>query len=146
MDFDSAMKISASGLTANRTWINVVSSNLANVNTTRTAQGTPYARKTMIIESTPVAEGIGPAFGSALQDEIEKVEVSDIVPDGRDFREVYQPGHPDADANGVVRMPNINPVEEMASLVNASRSYEANLAALQTAKQLALKAIDIGAR
>ena len=146
MDFDSSMKISASGLNANRTWINVLSANLANVNTTHTAEGTPYARKTLILESTPVSDGMGADFDSALQNELEKVEVSDILADGRSFREVYDPGHPDADAKGIVQLPNINPVEEMASMVSASRSYEANLAALQTAKQLALKAIDIGGK
>ena len=146
MDFDSSMKISASGLSANRTWINVLATNLANANTTRTADGTPYARKTLIVESTPISDEMGTNFGSALQNELQKVEVSEILPDGRGFREVYDPGNPDADAKGIVQMPNINPVEEMASLASASRSYEANLAALQTAKQLALKAIDIGAK
>ncbi|MEN6437516.1 MAG: flagellar basal body rod protein FlgC [Syntrophobacter sp.] len=145
MDFDSSMKISASGLTANRTWINVLSSNLANANTTKTADGGPYARKTVIYESKETG-GFSEQLSAAMGEGAEKVQVTDIVPDKRDFREVYDPGHPDADANGVVRMPNINPVEEMANLINASRSYEANLAALQTAKQLAIKAIDIGSK
>ena len=145
MDFDSAMKISASGLNANRTWINVLSSNLANMNTTRTSEGTPYARKTLIYESSP-AEGFSNELDAALGEGAEGVEVTDILPDGRDFREAYDPGHPDANAKGIVLMPNINSVEEMANLVNASRSYEANLAALHTSKQLALKAIDISAK
>ncbi len=145
MDLDSAIRISASGLKANRTWINVVSANLANINTTRTSEGVPYSRKTVIYESAP-AEDFTSQLNAAMGEEVEKVQVSDIVPDKRDFKQVYDPGHPDADAQGVVLMPNINPVEEMANLVNASRSYEANLAALQTAKQLTLKAIEIGAR
>jgi flagellar basal-body rod protein FlgC len=145
MDLDSAMKISASGLNANRTWINVLSSNLANVNTTRTADGVPYMRKTVIYKSSP-AEGFSGALNAALGEGAEEVEVSDIVPDKRDFRETYDPAHPDANDKGIVLMPNINPVEEMANLVNASRSYEANLAALHTTKQLALKAIDIGSK
>ncbi len=74
------------------------------------------------------------------------MQVADIVPDQRDFRQVYDPGHPDADEKGIVLMPNINPVEEMANLINASRSYEANLAALQTARQLATKSMEIGAK
>ncbi len=143
MDFDSAMKISASGLTANRTWINVLSANLANVNTTKTTDGTPYARKTVIYESK-ASGGFAEQLNSIMGEGAEKVEVSDIVSDQRDFRKVYDPGHPDADDKGIVMMPNINPVEEMANLVNASRSYEANLAALQTAKVLAIKAIEIG--
>lgn len=143
MDFDSAMNISASGMKANRTWINVTSANLANVNTTKTEDGKPYMRKTVIYESTPV-EGFAGQLKSAMGEEPEKVEVADIIPDRRDFKEVYDPSHPDANEQGVVLMPNINPVEEMANLVNASRSYEANLAALQTAKQLSLKALEIG--
>ncbi len=145
MDFDSAMKISASGLTANRTWINVLSTNLANVNTTKTADGTPYARRTVVYEST-AAGGFAEQLSSVMDQGAETVEVADIVPDEREFKQLYDPGHPDADTNGMVLMPNINPVEEMANLVNASRSYEANLAALQTARMLALKAIDIGAK
>lgn len=143
MDFDSSMKISASGLSANRAWINVLSSNLANINTTRTADGKPYQRRTVIYESTP-AEAFGSQLDLAMQDNLQKVSVTDIVSDGRDFREVYDPSHPDANENGIVLMPNINSVEEMANLVNASRSYEANLAALNMAKQLAMKAMEIG--
>ncbi len=145
MDFDSAMKISASGLSANRTWINVLSSNLANVNTTKTAEGTPYTRKTVMYESRAVEDFAG-QLNAAMGESAEQVDVTDIISDQRDFKEVYDPGHPDANAKGVVLMPNINPVEEMASLINASRSYEANLAALQTAKTLAIKAIDIGGK
>lgn len=143
MDFDSAMKISASGLTANRTWINVLSSNLANANTTRTEDGTPYQRKTVIYESK-AADGFGEELNTALSGGPEGVEVTDVVPDKRDFREVYDPGNPDANDKGIVLMPNVNPVEEMANLLNASRSYEANLAAIQVAKQLAVKSLEIG--
>ena len=142
MDFDSSMKISASGLAANRTWLNVLSANLANVNTTKSSDGKPYQRRTVMYESTPFAQSMDDELG--MRDQLQKVEVTDILPDGRDFKEVYDPGHPDANAQGLVLMPNINPVEEMANLVNASRSYEANLAALNTAKHLALKAMDIG--
>lgn len=145
MDLDSAIQISASGMKANRTWINVISSNLANVNTSRTAEGVPYQRKTVVYETVP-SEGFAGELGAAMGEQTDKVQVSDIVSDNRDFREVYDPGHPDADAKGIVRLPNINPVEEMANLLNASRSYEANLAALQTARQLALKSMDIGAK
>lgn len=143
MDFDSSMKISASGLSANRTWINVLSANLANMNTTRTADGKPYQRRTVIYESTP-AENFDSQLNSAMQDGLQKVTVTDIVSDGRDFREVYDPSHPDANENGIVLMPNISSIEEMANLVTASRSYEANLSALNMAKQLALKALEIG--
>ncbi len=145
MDFESAIQISASGLRANRTWINVLSSNLANVNTTKTANGVPYTRKTVVYETVP-ADGFSGELNAAMGEEVDKVEVAGIVEDKRDFKQVYDPGHPDADEKGIVLMPNINPVEEMANLLNASRSYEANLAALQTTRQLALKSIDIGAK
>ncbi|NTU48557.1 MAG: flagellar basal body rod protein FlgC [Syntrophobacteraceae bacterium] len=144
MDFDSSMRISASGLSANRAWINVLSANLANMNTTRTQDGKPYQRRTIIYESVPSASSFDEVLDNALQEEVQKVQVTDIVADGRDFKEVYDPSHPDANEEGVVLTPNISQVEEMANLVNASRSYEANLAAINTAKQLALKAIEIG--
>lgn len=143
MDFDSAMKISASGLSANRTWINVVSSNLANINTSRTPDGGPYERKTVVYEAVG-EDAFSGQLSAAMGDGVDRVEVTDIIPDKRDFREVYDPSHPDANAQGIVQLPNINPVEEMANLVNASRSYEANLAALHTTKQLAIKALEIG--
>lgn len=144
MDFDSAMKISASGLTANRAWINVLSSNLANARTTKAADGQPYQRRTVIYESVPFSEDLGSEMAGGMGNQIEKVAVAEITPDFRDFKEVYDPGHPDADSRGMVRMPNISPIEEMANLVNASKSYEANLAAMNIAKQLALKALEIG--
>jgi flagellar basal-body rod protein FlgC len=144
MDFDSSMKISGSGLRASRAWLNVLSSNLANVNTTRTASGKPYERRTLIYESVPVGEKFDEVLGGAMSEGLQKVRVNNIVSDGRAFKQVYDPAHPDANAQGVVEMPNVNPVEEMANMIIASRTYEANLAALNTAKQLALKALEIG--
>ncbi len=144
MDLDNAFRISASGLRASRTWLNVISANLANANTTKTANGKPFERRTVIYESVPSQESFDEILDGALGEDLQKVRVNAIVPDGRDFREVYDPGHPDADAQGVVKMPNINSVEEMVNLVMASRSFEANLAAMNTAKQLALRALEIG--
>lgn len=145
MDFETTAKISASGLSANRTWLNVLTANLANSQTTKTASGKPYERRTVMYESVPAVESFSDNLDSAMQDdEISKVQVTDVLPDGRDFRSVYDPNHPDANEQGIVLMPNINPVEEMANLLVAARTYEANLAALNTAKQLALKAIEIG--
>lgn len=144
MDFQTAMKLSASGLTAQRTWMNVISANLANVGTTRTESGKPYERRTAIVEAVAAPEDFDRVLDDVVQEELQAVRVAGIVPDGRDFKEVYDPGHPDANQNGVVTMPNISAVEEMANMVIASRSYEANLAALNNAKQMALKAIEIG--
>lgn len=144
MDFRTAMKLSASGLTAQRTWMNVISANLANIGTTRTESGKPYERRTTIVESAAAPEDFDRVLDEIAHEELQAVRVAGIVPDQREFKEVYDPGHPDANQNGVVTMPNISAVEEMANMVIASRSYEANLAALNNAKQMALKAIDIG--
>jgi flagellar basal-body rod protein FlgC len=144
MDFESALKISGSGMSAQRTWMNVLSANLANVNTTKTASGKPYERRTVIYESSPAVETFDQALNDSLEEELQGVRVANIVSDKRDFRQVYDPGHPDADANGVLQMPNITAVEEMTNMVIASRSYEANLTALNNAKLMALKAIEIG--
>jgi flagellar basal-body rod protein FlgC len=144
MDFQTAMKISASGLSAQRTWMNIISSNLANVNTTKTESGKPYERRTAIVEAASNVEDFEQVLDEAVQGELQAVRVSEIVQDGRSFKEVYDPGHPDANEKGIVAMPNVSAVEEMANMVMASRSYEANLAALNNAKQMALRAIDIG--
>ncbi|MDY6909687.1 MAG: flagellar basal body rod protein FlgC [Thermodesulfobacteriota bacterium] len=144
MDFETAMRISSSGMRAHRAWMNVLSANLANVNTTRGPDGKPYQRRTILYESVPYAGSFEEAMESALEDGLQQVEVAGIVPDGRDFRRVYDPSHPDADEDGIVLLPNISAVEEMANLLDASRSYEANLAALNMAKQLALKSLELG--
>jgi flagellar basal-body rod protein FlgC len=142
MNLESAIEISASGLSAERTRLDVTASNLANVNTTKMADGLPYRRKTLIYEATPVG-GFQGQLASAMGQDADKVNVVDIVSDGSDFKKVYDPGNPEADKNGMVLKPNIDQVNEMANLEDASRSYEANLAALQTAKNLALKSIQI---
>lgn len=144
MDFKTAMRISGSGLNADRAWVSVTSANLANAKTTRTASGEPYRRRTLIYESVAVENRFGAELDSAMDGQVQGVRVVDVVPDQRKFQEAYEPDHPDADENGVVQYPNINTAEEMANLVSASRSYQANVAALNTAKRLALKAMDIG--
>ncbi|MDR3554740.1 MAG: flagellar basal body rod protein FlgC [Syntrophobacteraceae bacterium] len=145
MNLESAIQISASGLSAERTRIDVTASNLANINTTKMADGLPYRRKTLVYQAVPV-DGFQGQLASAMGRDADKVNVVDIIPDGSDFKQIYDPGNPDADQNGMVLMPNINQIEEMANLEDASRSYEANLAALETAKNLAIKSISIGAQ
>jgi flagellar basal-body rod protein FlgC len=143
MDFFTSMDISASALAAERTRMNLISSNLANVNSTRTAEGGPYRRKDAVFTATPVKEGNG--FGAALSraNEARSVQITQINEDARPPRLQYEPGHPDADANGYVAYPNVNVVEEMADMITASRSYEANITATQAAKSMALKTLDI---
>lgn len=144
MDFDTSMRISASGMTANRVTMNALASNLANINTTKTSSGKPYERRNVIYESSAVGDTFDDAMDSALEEGVEKVRVVDVVSDGREPKKVHEPNHPDADAEGYVLYPNISSIEEMSNLVATSRSYEANLAALQMAKQLAIKALEIG--
>lgn len=143
MDFFTSMDISASALSAERTRMNLISSNLANVNSTRTAEGGPYRRKDAVFTATPVKEGN--SFGAALSraNEARSVQVTQIKEDQRPPRLQYEPGHPDADANGYVAYPNVNVVEEMADMITASRSYEANITATNAAKSMALKTLDL---
>ena len=142
MDFLSAMKISGSALKAERTRINIASMNIANANTTRTIEGGPYKAKSVIFKATPLPGSFEDAF-SSVNDKLRQVEVADIVEDKAEFKEVYDPSHPDADANGIVKMPNVNTVEQMVDLMSARRDYEANVAALDSIKAMAIRALDI---
>lgn len=143
MDLMTAMKISGSGMSLQRTRMNVISSNLANVNTTRTPEGGPYRKKMVIAEATPTQGG---AFSQTLDGAIREARVTEIKEDKSEPRMVYDPSHPDADENGYVAMPNVNVMEEMLDMINASRSYEANAAAVSAAKTMAQRALEIGQR
>jgi len=144
MDFFTAMDISASALTAERTRMNLISSNLANVNSTRTAEGGPYRRKDAVFTATPLKDDAN-SFGAALSraTDARSVAVTRISEDTRPPRLQYEPGHPDADPQGYVAYPNVNVVEEMADMITASRSYEANITATQAAKSMALKTLEL---
>jgi flagellar basal-body rod protein FlgC len=138
MEID-ALQISASALAAQRARMTAITENLANANTTRTVQGGPYRRRVARLESET------PPFASLLVGRIEprgvKVSfVSDLTPG----RRTYLPGHPDADAEGYVLMPNVNPIQEMTDLMVATRAYEANVTAIQSVKAMAQKALEIG--
>ncbi|RMH43404.1 MAG: flagellar basal body rod protein FlgC [Deltaproteobacteria bacterium] len=139
MDLFTAMEISASGLSAQRVRMNVASSNLANVQTTRTAGGGPYQRKNVVLRSQSVPGASG-SFAGAVR----AVEVAAIQPDGAPPRYEYDPGHPDANADGYVAYPDINVVEEMVDMITASRAYEAGVTALGTSVAMAERAIGIG--
>jgi flagellar basal-body rod protein FlgC len=142
MDFFSAMDISASALTAERTRMNLISSNLANANSTRSAEGGAYRRKDAVFTAAPAAGSFGAALGKASA--ARGVAVSRIVEDQNPPRMQYEPSHPDADPQGYVAYPNVNVVEEMADMITASRSYEANVTAAQAAKSMALKTLELG--
>lgn len=144
MDFFSSMRVSASGLDAQTKRMNTISSNIANSETTRTENGGPYRRKDPLLAAQTDRESFGEILQNEMDENIQGVQVQEIVEDTRAPRMVYNPGHPDANAEGYVAMPNVNPVEEMANMISASRSYEANVTALNSAKQMAQKALEIG--
>jgi len=144
MDIFSSMRVSASGLDAQTKRMNTISSNLANSETTRTAEGGPYRRKDPIFAATADRESFGEILQGKLDENVQGVLVEEIVEDTRPPRMVYNPSHPDANGEGYVAMPNVNPVEEMANMISAQRSYEANISALNSAKSMAQKALEIG--
>ena len=153
-DLFSAIDSSVTGLRAQRYRMNVIAENLANVQTTKTASGQPYRRKEVLFSSGNPA----PDFSFILNSTYEKyakltqqdrgaepgVRVLGTIEDQTPYRELYEPGHPEADAKGIVRLPNVNPVVEMVNMLSASRSYESNITALNTSKRMAEKALEIG--
>jgi flagellar basal-body rod protein FlgC len=160
-----SLDVSASGMSAERLRMDVVAENIANANTTRGADGRPYQRKEVVLQTAS-----GETFGEVLDgirsapvpndptamlatiradgtpdttSQLQGVRVSAVANDPSPPRRVYDPGHPDADAQGYVTLPNVNPVTEMVDLITASRGYEANVTALNSAKQMFQKALDI---
>lgn len=144
MDFFDALHTSSSGLTAQRLRMNLISSNLANIHTTRTPQGGPYKRKDAIFEAKPVQESFEDILRSRGAKGVSEVKVAEIIEDSAPPIMKYDPNHPDADEKGYVAMPNINLMEEMVNMITAARSYEANVAAVKASKSMALNALDIG--
>jgi flagellar basal-body rod protein FlgC len=136
-----SLGVSASGMSAERLRMDVVAENLANANTTRGADGKPYKRQEVLLQQTT-----GPSFAQVLggvQSAAGGVQVDGVVSDNSPGRLVYDPGHPDANAAGYVTMPNVDPVTEMTDLITANRGYEANVQALNAAKQMFTKTLDI---
>lgn len=144
-DFLSGMRVSSSGMAAQRTRMNTISSNIANINTTRTPEGGPYRRKDVVFESMPD----GKSFGEVIMDsdprsDVQRVQVVDVVSDTKAPLLKYEPNHPDANEEGYVAYPNINHMEEMANMIMATRLYEANVSALQASKEMAASALELG--
>ena len=141
MDFFSMMNVSASGLTAQRARMETIASNLANAQTTRTPEGGPYRRRDVVF--TTVDPKVSP-FANQLDAAMKGVAVAGVVEDNvSEFRLRYEPGHPDADKNGYVKYPNVEPMNEMVNLVSATRSYEANLTVIEATKSLMLGTLEI---
>ena len=121
--------------------MNIISENLANATTTRTANGQPYQRKFMVVAPVPVEEHENLPVGEQV---VQGVRAVDIMADQSPYPTVFRPEHPDADENGILKMPNVNPITEMANMLIAKRAYDSNAAALSTARSMALKALEIG--
>ena len=139
MDFLSALSVSASGMSAERTRVNIASSNLANAESTRGPDGQPYRRRDPVLEAVD--------FEAALTEGSDAVpggvHVAEVVEDPTPGKRVYSPGHPDADAQGFVTLPNVNPIHEVVNLMTASRGFDANATAVETLKTMAQRALDI---
>jgi flagellar basal-body rod protein FlgC len=143
MDFFSAMNISSSAMSAERTRMNLISGNLANANSTRTDEGGPYKRKDPVFTAVPVNEPFSDALNRSARG-LSGVEVTSIVEDNSAPRLQYDPTHPDANPQGYVAYPNVNVIEEMADMITATRAYEANVTAVQAAKNMAMKTLEMG--
>ncbi|MHC1724195.1 MAG: flagellar basal body rod protein FlgC [Aminipila sp.] len=155
MSFLSSMNISASALTAQRQRLDIISENVSNIDTTRTEAGGPYRRKMVVFEDKVGDLSFKDSLNNAIierdangklvkRDYSPGVRVSSIVEDQSDFKTEYNPDHPDADANGYVRLPNVNMLEETIDSMSATRSYQANVTVLNAVKLMAQKALDIG--
>jgi len=144
MDFFDALHTSSSGLAAQRLRMNLISGNLANINTTRTDTGEPYRRKEPVFAAQVPDSSFEEMLSSQNAQQLPQVKVVEIIEDQRAPLMKYDPGHPDANLDGYVAMPNINLMEEMVNLISATRSYEANVTAVKAAKEMAHKALEIG--
>jgi len=144
VDFLTSLRISSSGLTANRKRMNAISSNIANAQTTRTPEGGPYRRKEVAFGAEPARDSFSDILEGELDESAQKVHATEVVSTNRPPILKYDPGHPDANAQGYVAYPDINVMEEMANMIAASRSYEANVSAFNTTKSMALKALELG--
>ena len=142
MDIINSFKISSSALKAQSIRLNTISSNLANIETTSTPEGGPYKKKSVYFQSTPLS--FKEQLDAQVNGNLQGVEVTKIIEDNTPAKKVYNPSHPDADENGYVEMPNISVLEEMVDMMSATRSYQANVTAIKSAKRMALKALEIG--
>lgn len=142
MDILTSMKIGASALKAQRIRLDAIGTNIANIETTRTPEGGPFRKREVVFQSD--AKGFAEHLGASQRDGIAGVEVTQIRANSSPPKMVYNPGHPDADSEGMVAMPNIDLMEEVADMMSATSAYEANVAVVRSAKRMALKALEIG--
>jgi len=146
MSFFNSLDISASGLTAQRLRMDLISQNIANANTTKTEDGTPYRRKVLVFQQKsgdrPFSEYLSDASKATVG--VGGVRVLKVADDQTPLKRTYDPSNPDADKDGYVSMPNVDVTTEMINMISASRSYEANISALNATKSMAMKALEIG--
>jgi flagellar basal-body rod protein FlgC len=143
MSLFSALSIGASGMSAQRARAELLVENLANAETTRTPEGGPYRRKDALFTSAPVESPFASVLEAQWGEAAQGVAVAEVVVDSRDPERRYLPGHPDADANGYVAFPRLNPAEDMVDLMGATRNYQANVSAISAVKDMLQKSIDL---
>jgi flagellar basal-body rod protein FlgC len=143
VDFLSALNVSASALSTERVRVNLAASNLANAETTRGPDGKPYKRLDPVLEAVPFEDSLAGAGAAGLPTGVSGVRVAQIAQDEGPGRKVYSPSHPDADPDGYVTLPNVNPVHEVVNLITAQRAYDANATAIDTLKTMASRALEI---
>jgi flagellar basal-body rod protein FlgC len=138
MDFLSALRVSSAGLAVERVRVNLASSNLANAESTRGPDGKPYRRLDPVLEAVPFEQSLG-----RLEPELAGVRIAEIAKDDGPGKRVFSPSHPDADADGFVTLPNVNPIHEVVNLLSSQKAYDANATAVDTLKTMAQRALDI---
>jgi flagellar basal-body rod protein FlgC len=143
MNLLSALSVSASGMSAQRQRTELLVENLANSDTTRTPEGGPYRRKDTVFTADPSAAEFSSLFENQMNQNAVGVRVAQVVTDTREPEKRYLPGHPDADADGYVSYPRMNPAEDMVDLLNASRSYQANVSAISAVKDMIQKSLEL---
>ena len=146
MDFFTGLKIASTGLSVQRTRMNITASNLANVETTRTdgPESGPYRKRSAVVTAVPLSETFEEVFGDALHDKTHGAAISYIHKDETTGRLQFDPDHPDANQDGYVEMPNVNPIDEMVNMLTSQRSYDANVTAVRAIKGMAQSALEIG--
>ncbi|HVG01962.1 MAG TPA: flagellar basal body rod protein FlgC [Nitrospira sp.] len=148
MDMTDSLAVSVSALDAHRHRLNVIASNLANAQSTKTSSGGPYRRRDVVFQATPVTSPFQRALkqvaGGPGRHALDGVKVARVVEDHKPGQTVYDPRHPDADKKGFVTMPNVNVMEEMVNMIGASRAYEANVQAINASRTMWNRALEIG--
>jgi len=140
MNFLKSLETSASGLYAQRKRMDIIASNLANIETTRTEKGGPYRRKMVVMGTKEIDQDFDEMFNSSVKG----VQIEDIVEDQAPFKQVYNPSHPDADSDGYLYKPNVDLIVETTNMLMARRAFEANIAAIKATRQMIIKALEIG--